>query len=269
MSDSIEVRDLRIAAGTVELVRGVSFAAPKGQVTGLIGESGSGKSLTCQTVLGLLPKGLSARGEVRLDGRGMPLGGDAASRKARGSRVAMIMQNPASCFDPVFTIASHFKETLAAHGFSRDENRPEAWVHALGEVGFPQPEKILGLFPFQMSGGMLQRVMIALALVLKADFLIADEATTDLDAVSQSHVLDLLEQLVRSRGVGVLLVTHDLSVIARLAGEVLVMHAGRIVERGRACRVFHEPAEAYTASLLQAHYRLYGLDLPGGCAPLN
>ncbi len=260
----LEVSNLILSEGSKPLVRGVSFHAAKGEITGLVGESGSGKSLTCQTVLGLVPKGLDAGGEILLGGEPMPVmsRNPARARQARNSRVAMIMQNPASCFDPVFTIKAHFRETLAAHGLPKAENRPRIWRKALVEVGFPEPDAILPLFPFQMSGGMLQRVMIALALVLRVDFLLADEATTDLDAVSQAKVLDLIDTLVKDRGLGVLLVTHDLSVIARLARNVLVMRDGVIVERGDVRSIFQEPQHPYTISLLEAHYQLYGLEAP-------
>lgn len=252
------VEGLTVAAGNSPLVRGVSFTAAQGRVTGLVGESGSGKSLTCQAIMGLSPRGLAVSGEIRLNGELVRMGGGEASRRARGSRAALIMQNPASCFDPVFTIRAHFRETLAAHRVARRENTPERWAASLREVGFAQPGEILDLYPFQMSGGMLQRVMIALALVLDAPYLLADEATTDLDAVSQLQILELLEWLVRNRKMGVLLVTHDLSVIARLADDVLVMRGGRIVERGPAARLFEQPGEAYTCSLMQAHFALYG-----------
>jgi nickel transport system ATP-binding protein len=132
-------------------------------------------------------------------------------------------------------------------------------------VGFDEPGTILPLYPFQMSGGMLQRVMIALALALDVDFLLADEATTDLDAVSQRRVLDLVESLVRDRGLGVLLVTHDLSVIARLADEVLVMRNGVLLERGNVHGIFNEPRHSYTISLLEAHYRLYSIGIEARC----
>jgi nickel transport system ATP-binding protein len=259
----LSVRGLCIAAGAKLLVQGVDFDAHKGRVTGLVGESGSGKSLTCQAVMGLLPAGLASAGKIALGGEDMPLVGPSSRiRKARSGHAAMILQNPMSCFDPVFTIKTHFRETLAAHGVAKRDNTPDRWLTGLAEVGFPDPRAVLGLYPFQMSGGMLQRVMIALALAVDVDFLIADEATTDLDAVSQARVLDLVEDLVRQRGIGVLLVTHDLSVIARLASDMLVMHDGVIVERGPVKTLFTAPKHEYTANLLAAHCRLYGLTPP-------
>ncbi len=255
----LRIEGLRIvAAKGTPLVNGVSLAARLGETLGVIGESGSGKSLTCQAVMGLLPPGLSATGAVVLGGRPMPLSGGAASRLLRRGLAAMILQNPMSCFDPVFTIKAHFKETLAAQGVPRAENRRERWEAALGEAGFADPGKILPLFPFQMSGGMLQRVMIALAIVMRAPFLIADEATTDLDAASQARALDLLERLRETRGMGILLITHDLSVIARLADRVCVMRQGRILEQRNVYELFEAPKHPYVQALMRAHYRLYG-----------
>lgn len=263
----LNVRDLSIHAGERALVNGLSFTAEKGCVTGLVGESGSGKSLTCQTIMGLPPRGLFVAGTVLLDGISMPLAPRKAAlaRESRGSRIAMILQNPISCFNPVCTIKTHFRETLAAHHASRFDNTKPQWCSSLAKVGFDEPEAILPLYPFQMSGGMLQRVMIALALALDVDFLLADEATTDLDAVSQRRVLDLVASLVRDRDLGVLLVTHDLSVIAHLADEVLVMREGAILERGNVQAVFNKPRHPYTISLLEAHYRLYGIDMEARC----
>lgn len=268
----LAVRDLTISmhcrsGGHRVIVNGVNIEAERGRVTGLIGESGSGKSLSCQAMLGLLPRNLQARGAVSLGGVDMPLAPKrmAAARKARGARAAMILQNPMSCFDPLFTIAAHFRETLAAHatsgeggpGISRQENAPPRWRATLADVGFDAPDAILPLYPFQMSGGMLQRVMIALALALESPFLIADEATTDLDAVAQARVLDLMESLVRTRDMGILLVTHDLSVIARLADSVYVMRHGEMVERGDVQAIFDAPRHTYTQALLAAHFALY------------
>lgn len=263
----LDVQDLSIRAGSKILVNGLSFSAEKGRVTGLVGESGCGKSLTCQTIMGLPPRGLSVTGKVSLNGIDMPLspGKTALARDTRGRQVAMIMQNPISCFNPVCTIQTHFKETLAAHKAFRPENTRQRWISSLAKVGFEEPDAILSLYPFQMSGGMLQRVMIALALALDVDFLLADEATTDLDAVSQRRVLDLVISLVRDRGLGVLLVTHDLSVIAHLADEMLVMREGELLEKGSVNDIFHQPRASYTISLLESHYRLYGIDRQATC----
>ncbi|MFH1914994.1 MAG: ABC transporter ATP-binding protein [Pseudomonadota bacterium] len=246
----LEVRDLSVRAAGQELVSGIDFTAREGEVLGLVGASGSGKSLTCLSVLDLLPKGLAMEGSVLVEGEA--LADQGAKRRIRGRKVAMILQNPMSCFDPIFTIRTHFRETLAAHGMLG----PDAKTHildALEEVGFADPGPVPDLYPFQMSGGMLQRVMVALALILKAPFLIADEPTTDLDTVAQAKVLDLLDGLKQRHGMGMLLVTHDLGVIARLADSVAVMHQGRIIERGSVNDIFRSPRHAYTRELIATH----------------
>jgi len=235
----LRVADLEIVAvgpqGPLPLVRGVSLTVPANRVVGLIGESGCGKSLTCLGILGLLPANL---------------------RRHRGRSVAVILQNPMSCFDAVQTIRQHVRETLASHGLLSNGGFREQAESALHEVGFDEPSAILDLYPFQMSGGMLQRVMIALALLLEPPLLIADEPTTDLDAVAQATILDLLAALRARRGLSVLLVTHDLSVIARLADEVAVMREGVILEHGPVAEILATPRHPYTASLLEAHRRL-------------
>ncbi|MFO7597922.1 MAG: ATP-binding cassette domain-containing protein [Desulfocurvibacter africanus] len=256
----LEARNLRVQTGLGKiLVDDVSLSLRRGEVLGIIGESGSGKSLTCLSLLGLLPGGVRLTdGEVLLDSspaHGNPRNSGKRSQRLRGATLAMIMQNPMSCFDPVYTMRVHFQETLSAHGLPRTtRDKIEA---ALAEVGFDAPGRVLGLYPFQMSGGMLQRVMIALALCLDAPFLIADEPTTDLDLISQARVLDLLDRLRLRRRLGILLVTHDLSVVARLAHTVLVMEQGRVVESGSTADIFNHPRHAYTLMLLSAHLDLY------------
>ncbi len=251
----LEVRDLQIHSASRELVSGVGFQAVQGRVLGLVGASGSGKSLTCLSVLDLLPKGLRMQGQICVQGVALE---DQASRRAiRSSKVGMILQNPMSCFDPVFTIRTHFRETLAAHGMlSADFG--QRMLDALREVGFAEPQSVPGLYPFQMSGGMLQRVMVALALILEAPFLIADEPTTDLDTVAQARVLDLLAGLKERHGLGMLLVTHDLGVIARLADDVAVMHGGMIIERGTVHEIFGNPQHEYTQRLIATHLEFSG-----------
>jgi nickel transport system ATP-binding protein len=176
----------------------------------------------------------------------------------------MILQNPMSCFDPIATIRSHFIETLSSHGLGDSDRVMRQAEESLTEVGFPNPHEILGLYPFQMSGGMLQRVMIALALSLRAPLLIADEPTTDLDVMSQARILDLLRTLRDRHEMGILLVTHDLGVVARLADAVAVMEEGEIVETGSATQIFSEPLHPFTKMLLKAHFGLYGVfaDIP-------
>ncbi|GFK92642.1 Nickel import ATP-binding protein NikD [Fundidesulfovibrio magnetotacticus] len=247
----LEIEELRVetaGAAPRELVRGVSLHVAPGEVLGLVGASGSGKSLTCLSVMDLLPSGLRrAGGRVRVSGR---------ETVRRGLDAAMVLQNPSSCFDPVMTVRGHFKETLKAQGtgWARGAARAE---ESLAEAGFEEPGAILGLYPFQMSGGMLQRVAVALAMLGGPRLLLADEPTTDLDMPAQAKVLDLIDRLRRARGLGVLLVTHDLSVVARLADRVAVMQDGRLVETGPVSRVFEAPSHPYARTLLAAHLELH------------
>lgn len=169
----------------------------------------------------------------------------------------MVLQNPMSCFDPVFTVGQHIGETLAAHGMRYKDVRGRV-RSTLADLGFERPDQILSAYPFQLSGGMLQRIMVSLALLLEAELLIADEPTTDLDVIVQARILDLIDRLRREKNVGVLLVTHDLSVIARLADQVSVMQHGRIVESGAVADIFSAPGQPYTRALLAAHFSLYG-----------
>lgn len=236
---------------TVELVRGLDLSVPAGTVTALVGASGSGKSLTCLGLQDALPPGVTRlAGRVSIDGE------PKTGLELRGRLVATVMQNPRSAFNPVLTMRAHALETLKAVG--RQGRDDEARILApFDEVGLEAPGRVLGLYPFQMSGGMLQRVMIALALLSEAPFLIADEPTTDLDLVLQARVLALIKSLVAGRGLGVLLVTHDMGVVARAADEVAVMEAGQIVERGGVSDIFSNPRHAATRALLAAHLALY------------
>ncbi|BFR47281.1 ABC transporter ATP-binding protein [Nitratidesulfovibrio sp. HK-II] len=252
------------------LVGPVDLTVERGQVVCLVGPSGCGKSLTCMALLGMLPEGVvRAAGSIRVAGQAVDGAPPERLRLLRGRNAAYVLQNPASCFDPVFTIGAHFQETLAAHlpdaatGDSRTGWRKAA-LSALREVGFADADAILRHYPFQMSGGMLQRVMIALALMLDVELLIADEPTTDLDLPSQALVLDLLDQVRRTRNTAILLVTHDLSVAARMADHMAVMRHGRVVEQGDARALFAAPRHPYTQALLAAHHRLYGQCPPQG-----
>lgn len=247
MSGSLALEGLRITSGDRVLVDGLSLTLRQGRVQALVGVSGSGKSLTTLALLGLLPAGVRQEaGRVLLNGGALDGPGIAA---IRGGVVGLVQQSPRGCFNPVLTLAAHFREQGA------DRSRAAA---LLAEVGFDESGSVLRAYPFQLSGGMLQRAMIALALVKAPAFLIADEPTTDLDLLLQAQILDLLEGLRARRGLGILLVTHDLSVVARLADEVAVMEQGRIVERAAAVELFARPRSAAAWSLMATHLALYG-----------
>jgi nickel transport system ATP-binding protein len=266
MSDDtlLDIRNLSIViqegvkAGT-EIVRGIDLRVDRGQVTGIIGESGCGKTMTTLAILGLLPRSIAVDGgEILFQGEDILSLSPEQVRRLRGRRMAVVLQNPMSCFDPVFTVGYHIEETLRTHGLSVAGTRARL-LETLARMGFDTPDRILKAFPFQLSGGMLQRVMIAMALLLDVELLIADEPTTDLDLVSQASVLDLLDEIRKEKAIGMLLVTHDMSVIARLADQVSVMKEGVIVESGAALDLFERPKSAYGASLLASHLKLYGL----------
>lgn len=256
--DGLRISLARSCCPESPLVDDVSLTVTQGKVTGLIGESGSGKSLTCLAVMDLLPKTMSKiEGRIHLAGSPLVDASQSQWRCFRGRQAAMVLQNPMSCFDPVFTVGYHIRETLKAHGQS--EGYHNGQVHAtLAQLGFDSPADILSAYPFQLSGGMLQRIMVSLALLLEAELLIADEPTTDLDVIVQAKILNLIERLGREKNVGILLVTHDLSVIARLADQVAVMQGGRIVESGPVADIFSRPQNPYTQALLAAHFSLYG-----------
>ncbi len=248
----LELHNITLAAER-PLVQGVSLTLRSGRVLALVGGSGSGKSLTCAAALGVLPAGVrQTAGELALNGQTVP------PQSLRGRQVATIMQNPRSAFNPLFTMATHARETCRALGKSLDD---ATLIATLASVGLEEAERVLGLYPFEMSGGMLQRMMIALAVLSDAPFIIADEPTTDLDALAQARILELLEDQMRQRAPGMLLVTHDMGVVARLADEVAVMENGKIVERGDVQTLFRAPQHPVTQNLVSAHLALYGMEL--------
>lgn len=248
----LELHNITLAAER-PLVQGVSLTLRSGRVLALVGGSGSGKSLTCAAALGVLPAGVrQTAGELALNGQTV------TPPSLRGRQVATIMQNPRSAFNPLFTMATHARETCRALGKTLDD---ATLIATLASVGLEEAERVLGLYPFEMSGGMLQRMMIALAVLSDAPFIIADEPTTDLDALAQARILELLEDQMRQRAPGMLLVTHDMGVVARLADEVAVMENGKIVERGDVQTLFRAPQHPVTRNLVSAHLALYGMEL--------
>lgn len=252
MPQHIELQNLALHAER-PLVNGVSLTLTRGRVLALVGGSGSGKSLTCAATLGILPTGVrQTAGTVLLDGHPV------SSASLRGVKIATIMQNPRSAFNPLHTMASHARETCQALGKSSDER---SLITALEAVGLDDAARVLKLYPFEMSGGMLQRMMIAMAILCDAPFIVADEPTTDLDVVAQARILDLLESMMQTRSPGMLLVTHDMGVVARLADDVAVMDCGNIVEFGAVETIFSTPKHPVTRNLVSAHLALYAMEL--------
>ena len=248
----------RSSTGDIPAVDGVSLSVPRGRTLGVVGESGCGKSVLSLSVMRLVPPpGRVAAGRVLLDGRdllSLPL---AAMRDVRGSQVAMIFQEPMTSLNPVHSVGAQIVEAMRAHDRAASEKAMRnAAVAALRRVRIPSPERRFDEYPHQLSGGMRQRVMIAMALACRPRLLIADEPTTALDVTVQAQILDLLRELQAETGMAMVLITHDLGVVAEMADEVAVMYAGRVVERGDAAELFDDPQHPYTIGLLGSIPRL-------------
>jgi peptide/nickel transport system ATP-binding protein/oligopeptide transport system ATP-binding protein len=257
----LSVSDLRVSfateEGTVKAVDGVSFDLRAGEMLAIVGESGCGKSVTALTVMGL-SRGPNATiaGEVRLDGKDLVALPESELRRVRAERVAMIFQDPMTAMNPVYKVGDQIVEQILAHeDVSKQEARARA-IEALRAVGIPNPDRRYDHYPHEFSGGMRQRAMIALALSLDPEVLIADEPTTALDVTIQAQILRLLEQLNAERGLAVILITHDLGVVAEVADRTLVMYAGRVVERGSLDDIFYDPQHPYTWGLLGSLTRI-------------
>lgn len=239
-----------------QVVHQVNFALSSGKVFGLLGGSGSGKTLTCHSIMNLLQDGIHATGSIQLKGKEMLNLHEKEVRKIRGREIAMITQNPMSSFNPVITIGEHMIETVRTHKKVSRKEAKELAINYLQKMDFSSPVNLLKQFPFQLSGGMLQRVMIAIALLLRPSIIIADEPTTALDKVTQHHILNQLEKIKDESNTSILLVSHDLDVISRLADEVAVIYDGRIVEKGSLLKVFNQSSHPYTKALINASTRL-------------
>lgn len=247
----LKVADLTVGIGDRTLLDGIDLTLDAGERLGLIGASGSGKSLTATAILGLLPDGAWARGSVQLDGVELLGRRDRELSKIRGARVAMVFQEPLSALNPLMRVGKQIAEPLRLHlGMSRRAARAEA-VELAARVGLPDPEHIIRAFPHQLSGGQRQRVGIAMALASRPALLIADEPTTALDVTVQAEILALLEDLVAEQGTGLLFITHDLAVLAQLVRQVLVLDAGRVVESGELTELAAAPQHPYTRELLK------------------
>ena len=251
----LSVRDLTTtfpsARGDVAVVDGIDFDVMPGEVLGIVGESGSGKSVTALSILRLIAyPGKVARGSITFEGQNLATASEAEMRRIRGARIAMVFQEPMASLNPVFSVGDQIMETLRHHaGLDKRAARAEA-VKLLNLVEIPNAARRIDDYPHQMSGGMRQRVMIAIALACKPKLLIADEPTTALDVTIQAQVLDLLRGLQRDLGMSVILITHDLGVVAEFAHRAMVMYAGRIVEEADVKRLFKTPRHPYTQGLL-------------------
>jgi oligopeptide/dipeptide ABC transporter ATP-binding protein len=254
----LDVQDLHVEftthGGIVKAVRGASFAVAKGKTLAIVGESGCGKSVSVQSIMGLIPTppGRITRGTALFGGVDIIRRKIIDGHDVRGSRIGMIFQDPMSSLNPTMKVGNQIAETLVVHrGYSAKQAAARA-VELLGSVNIPEPERRAQQYPFAFSGGMLQRAMIAMAIACEPEILIADEPTTALDVTIQAQILDLLKELQRKHGMAIVLITHDLGVVARMADEVVVMYAGEIVEHGTADDVFYSAAHPYTIGLRSA-----------------
>jgi ABC-type dipeptide/oligopeptide/nickel transport system ATPase component len=252
MSALLEIRDLTVRYGDKVAVRDATVSLERGDVLGLVGESGSGKTTLGMTVLGLLPDAAEVAGEIRFEGRDLRALPRRESRRLRGAEIAAVFQNPATALDPAYTIGDQIGEVFRAHRkISRREARAEA-VRLLHAVGIPAPEQRIKAYPHELSGGMNQRVAIAIAIALDPTLLIADEPTSALDVTVQAQILRLLRVLIAEHAGAVILVSHDLGVVAQLATRVAVMYDGEIVEQAPVRDLFARPGHDYTRHLLGA-----------------
>ena len=254
----LEVRDLvtsfKTDSGVVRAVDGVSFEVPEGKTIGLVGESGCGKSVTSLSVMGLMPSppGRIESGSIRYDGTELTTLPEKEMRRLRGRQIAMIFQEPMTSLNPVFSVGSQIREAIRVHEKVGRKAAQARAIELLQRVGIPEPSERVSAYPHQLSGGMRQRVMIAIALAAAPRLLIADEPTTALDVTIQAQILDLLTELQRDLGTSILFITHDLGVVAEQVDEVVVMYAGKVVERGNTVDLFRGPKHPYTRGLLSS-----------------
>ena len=253
----LEVKNLQTSfftdAGEVKAVNGISFNLERGKVLGIVGESGSGKSVTAYSIMQILAStGKIVGGSIKLDGEELVGAGEKTMRKVRGNKISIIFQDPMTSLNPTHTIGHQIMEAIVLH---TDRNKKEAYnraVEMLRLVNINEPEKRMKQYPHELSGGMRQRVVIAMALACEPDILIADEPTTALDVTIQAQILDLMTSLQKELGMAIIMITHDLGVVAQLCDEVIVMYAGSICEQGSADEIFYNPRHEYTKGLMNS-----------------
>ena len=253
----LEVNDLRTSfftpAGEVKAVNGVSFNLDRGKVLGIVGESGSGKSVTAYSIMQILEKsGKIMGGSIKLDGQELVGIDEKGMKSIRGNKISIIFQDPMTSLNPTYTIGHQLMEAIMLHTPRNKKQAYDRAVEMLRLVNVNEPEKRMKQYPFEFSGGMRQRVMIAMALACEPDILIADEPTTALDVTIQAQILELMQQLQRELGMAIIMITHDLGVVAQMCDEVIVMYAGSICEQGTADEIFYNPKHEYTKGLMRS-----------------
>ncbi|MFP4974990.1 ABC transporter ATP-binding protein [Paenibacillus sp. CN-4] len=276
------VTEFKTSGGVIRAVDGVNLRVKKGETLGIVGESGCGKSITSLSIMQLLPKkiGRIAGGSIAFEGKDLLKASGREMRSIRGNRIAMIFQEPMTSLNPVFKIGKQISEAARYH---LKIGKKEAWTRAvemLTKVGIPRPDKIAAQYPHQLSGGMRQRVMIAMAMICNPQLLIADEPTTALDVTIQAQILDLMRELQETEGTSILMITHDLGVVAEMCDRVVIMYAGQVVEETDVATLFNDPKHPYTQGLLASLPQLAGetdrlpsipgqvpnpLHMPSGC----
>ena len=253
----LEVRDLRTSfftdAGEVRAVNGVSFNLERGRVLGIVGESGSGKSVTAYSIMQILAgTGKIVGGSIKFDGQELVGAGEKVMKDIRGNKISIIFQDPMTSLNPTYTIGRQLMEAILLHTNRNKQQAYDRAVEMLRLVNVNEPEKRMKQYPYEFSGGMRQRVMIAMALACEPDILIADEPTTALDVTIQAQILELMKSLQEELGMAIIMITHDLGVVAQMCDEVVVMYAGSICEQGTADEIFYNPKHEYTKGLMRS-----------------
>ena len=253
----LEVKDLRTSfftpAGEVKAVNGVSFNLDHGKVLGIVGESGSGKSVTAYSIMQILEKtGKIVSGSIKFNGQELVGSGEKVMKNIRGNKISIIFQDPMTSLNPTYTIGKQLMEAIMLHTNRDKKQSRERAVEMLRLVNINEPEKRMNQYPFEFSGGMRQRIMIAMALACEPDILIADEPTTALDVTIQAQILELMQSLQKELGMAIIMITHDLGVVAQTCDEVIVMYAGSICEQGTADEIFYNPKHEYTKGLMRS-----------------
>ena len=253
----LEVNDLHTSfftpAGEVKAVNGVSFYLDHGKVLGIVGESGSGKSVTAYSIMQILEKtGKIVSGSIKFDGQELVGAGEKVMKTIRGNKISIIFQDPMTSLNPTYTIGKQLMEAIMLHTPRNKKQAKERAIEMLRLVNINEPEKRMNQYPFEFSGGMRQRIMIAMALACEPDILIADEPTTALDVTIQAQILELMQSLQKELGMAIIMITHDLGVVAQMCDEVIVMYAGSICEQGTADEIFYNPKHEYTKGLMRS-----------------